>query len=91
VVRADIRLACSGIGSAGRLPPALAVLQVAAPTFAVTGAPAGWPSSAAAEQFHPAAGEEAGAAMASAATARRQRSSVRISVAPNDATPRNQR
>jgi hypothetical protein len=40
-VRADMTLACSGMGSAGRLPPELAALHVAAPTLAVTGAPAG--------------------------------------------------
>ena len=43
VVRADMTLACSGSGSAGRFSPPPAALHVVAPTLAVTGVPTGCP------------------------------------------------
>jgi hypothetical protein len=58
VVRADMTLACSGSGIAGRFAPPLAALHVVWPTLAVTGVPTGWPDTAAAEQFQPAAEAE---------------------------------
>ena len=59
VVRADMTLACSGIGNAGRFAPPLAALHVAWPTLAVIGVPSGCPLTAAAEQFQPAAEADA--------------------------------
>src|SRR3954454_288345 len=59
VVRADMTLACSGSGSAGRFAPPLGALHVVWPELAVTGVPSGAPLTAAAEQFQPAAEADA--------------------------------
>ena len=77
VVRADMTLACSGIGSAGRFAPPLAALHVVWPTLAVTGVPTGWPDSAAAEQFQPAAEADADMTNTLAATAATTQSILR--------------
>jgi hypothetical protein len=69
VVRADMTLACSGSGNAGRFAPPLAALHVVVPTLAVTGVPTGCPLSAVAEQFHPAADADADTASTLAAIA----------------------
>src|SRR3954468_4742063 len=52
VVRADMTLACSGSGSAGRFAPPLAALHVVWPALAVTGVPSGGPLTAGGEQVH---------------------------------------
>jgi hypothetical protein len=68
-----------GIGRTGAFPPALAAWHVGAPTFAATGAPDGWPESAVAEQFQPAADAVPGIANAlAAATAARGNRDFRI-------------
>jgi hypothetical protein len=83
VVRADMTLAWSGIGSAGRFAPPLAALHVVWPTLAVTGVPTGWPDRAAAEQFQPAADAEADMTARLAATAATTQSILRTKRPPN--------
>jgi hypothetical protein len=78
-VRADSTAAWSGMGKAGALAPALAVLHAVAPTLAATGAPDGWPERAVAEQFQPAADADPGVTTAPAApTAARDSKVFRI-------------
>jgi hypothetical protein len=72
-VRADTAVAASGAGKSGRWPPALAPLHVLAPAFAASWGTAGWPTSAAAEQFQPstpAGAATAGAPVTPSATSR---------------------
>jgi hypothetical protein len=77
VVLADAAPACSGLGRAGAVPPALAATHMAPAEFAVRGAPVGWPVRTLAAQFHPAAEAEEGSATPAATIAARASTDVR--------------